>query len=88
MTPVRALAMKRTIVPLPERLRYLARLQKRKAYFAEAGCRFWVFEEAELNGAFIEFAESDDRETLHAALRDAPDLIMDVNRIYQEVPLA
>jgi hypothetical protein len=85
---VRALAMKRTIVPLPERARYLERLQKRKAHFAGAGCRFWVFEEAALNGAFIEFAEADDRETLHAALLAAPDLVMDVNRIYHEVPLA
>ena len=51
----RALVMKRTIVPLPDRARYMERLQKRKAYYASAGCNFWVFEEAALNGAFIEF---------------------------------
>lgn len=84
----RALVMKRTIVPLPERARYLERLQKRKAYYVAAGCKFWVFEEAALSGAFIEFAEGPDRTTLQSALNDAPDQVFDVNRIYHETPLA
>jgi hypothetical protein len=84
----RALVMKRTIVPLPDRARYMERLQKRKAYYAKAGCNFWVFEEAALNGAFIEFTEAPDRATLHAALVDAPDVVLDANRIYQEISLA
>lgn len=83
----RALIMKRTIVPLPERARYMDRLRARKAFFAAAGCRFWVFEEAALNGAFIEFTEAGSRETLQAALAAAPDKVLDANRIYQEVPL-
>ncbi len=84
---VRALVMKRTIVPLPDRARYMDRLRTRKAYFAAAGCRFWVFEEAALNGAFIEFTEAASRETLQSALAAAPDKVLDANRIYQEVPL-
>jgi len=84
----RALFMKRTIVPLPDRARYMERLQKRKAYYASAGCNFWVFEEAALNGAFIEFAEAPDRATLHAALQAAPDQVLDANRIYQEISLS
>jgi hypothetical protein len=84
----RALVMKRTIVPLPDRARYLERLQKRKSYYARSGCKFWVFEEAALNGAFIEFTEAPDRDTLQAALADAPDVVLDANRIYQEIPLA
>ncbi len=84
----RALVMKRTIVPLPERARYLERLQKRKAYYASAGCKFWVFEESALNGAFIEFAEGPDRTTLQSALAEAPDQVFDVNRVYHEIPLA
>ena len=80
--------MKRTIVPLPDRARYIERLQKRKAYYARSGCTFWVFEEAALNGAFIEFTEAPDRDTLQAALADAPDVVLDANRIYQEIPLA
>jgi hypothetical protein len=84
----RALVMKRTIVPLPERGRYLERLQKRKAYYVSVKCSFWVFEEAALNGAFIEFTEAPDRETLQAALAEAPDRVLDANRIYQEVTLS
>jgi hypothetical protein len=83
----RALVMKRTIVPLPERSRYMERLQKRKAYYSKAGCNFWVFEEAGLNGAFIEFTEAPDRDTLQSALTDAPDVVLDANRIYQEIAL-
>jgi hypothetical protein len=83
----RALVMKRTIVPLPERARYMERLQKRKAYYAKSGCNFWVFEEAGLNGAFIEFTEAPDRNTLQLALTDAPDVVLDANRIYQEIAL-
>jgi hypothetical protein len=83
----RALIMKRTIVPLPERARYVERLQRRKKYYASAGCKFWVFEEAALNGAFIEFTEAGDKDTLRAAVEAAPDLVLDANRIYQEVLL-
>ncbi len=79
--------MKRTIVPLPERARYMERLCKRKAYYASAGCNFWVFEEAALNGAFIEFTEAPNRDTLQAALAAATDQVLDANRIYQEIPL-
>jgi len=84
----RALFMKRTIVPLPERVRYVERLQKRKAYYASAGCNFWVFEESSLKGAFIEFTEAPDRVTLQTALQAAPDQVLDANRIYQEIPLS
>ena len=84
----RSLVMKRTIVPLPDRARYMDKLKKRQTYFASAGCNFWVFEEAALNGAFIEFTEAPDRETLQAALAGATDLSLDVNRIYQELSLS
>jgi hypothetical protein len=84
----RALVIKRTIVPLPERGRYMERLSKRKTYYAAAGCNFWVFEEAALNGAFVEFTEAPDRDTLQAAIAAAPDQLLDANRIYQEVSLS
>jgi hypothetical protein len=80
--------MKRTIVPAPDRARYLDKLQRRKAYFTGAGCNFWVFEEAALNGAFIEFTEAPDRDVLQAALADAPEQLLDANRIYQEISIA
>ena len=84
----RALVMKRTIVPLPDRGRYMEKLQKRKTYYASAGCKFWVFEEAALNGAFIEFTEAPDRDTLQNALANAHDQVLDANRIYQEIALS
>jgi hypothetical protein len=80
--------MKRTIVPLPDRARYMERLSKRKAYYGSAGCSFWVFEETSLNGAFIEFTEAPDRATLQAALENAVEFVLDPNRIYQEVALS
>jgi len=79
--------MKRTIVTLPDRERYMERLAKRKAYYASAGCNFWVFEEAALNGAFVEFTEAPDRATLQAALANATEQVLDPNRIYQEIAL-
>ncbi len=84
----RSLVMKRTIVPLPERARYMERLTKRKAFFAAAGCNFWVFEEVALNGAFIEFLEAPARDTLQTALADANEQVFDANRVYQEIPLS
>jgi hypothetical protein len=83
----RTLIMQRTIVPLPERARYMERVGKRKVYFAKANCRFWIFEETGLPGAFIEFTEANDRATLQAALEEAPDRVVDMQRIYQEVEL-
>ena len=41
----------------------------RRAYFEAAGCRYWVFEQSMTPGAFIEFAEAPDADTLAAALR-------------------
>lgn len=84
----RALVMKRTIVTLPDRARYMEKLIKRKSYYASAGCNFWVFEEAALNGAFIEFTEAPDRDTLQNALANATDRVLDSNRIYQEISLS
>lgn len=84
----RSLVMKRTIVPLPDRARYMEKLRKRQAYYTSAGCNFWVFEEAALNGAFIEFTEAPDRDTLQSALAGATDLVLDANRIYQEISLS
>ena len=84
----RALTIQRTIVPSADRAKYLARARARAAYYAKAGCRFWIFEEAALPGAFIEFTEAKDRSTLSAAHADAPEKLVDAKRIYQEVELS
>ena len=84
----RALTLKRSIVPAGDRKKFLEKLRARRAFYLAAQCKHWVFEEAELPGAFIEFIEAADGETLYKALTTAPDPVLDPARIYQEVELA
>jgi hypothetical protein len=63
------------------------KLRARKAYYLSANCRFQVFEETDLAGAFIEFIEADDPAVLAKALQEAPESFVDASRIYQEVEL-
>ena len=67
----RVLVMQRLVVPARDRGRYLAGLAARRAIFRGEGCNFWVFEEAEIIGAFVEFAEAGSREVLAAGLAAA-----------------
>ncbi|MBA2684360.1 MAG: hypothetical protein H0U66_07720 [Gemmatimonadaceae bacterium] len=81
----RWLTLQRSIVPAGERKKFMERLRARRAYYSEAKCGFWIFEESGLPGALIEFVEAPDRETLESALAGAPDHIVDTGRIYREV---
>lgn len=81
------LTIDRIVVPAAERDRQLERLRRRREHFTRAGCRFWVFEEAEVIGAFVEFIEAADLETLDAALTGAPGTLLEIPRVYQEVEL-
>jgi len=83
----RALSLQRTIVTPTERTRFLDRARQQRDHFSAHACRYWVFEEAELPGAFIEFTESGDLAALTAALAGAPDPVLDPSRIYREVAL-
>jgi hypothetical protein len=83
----RVLTVHRATVPLAERSRYLEKLKLRKTHYTASGCRFWVFEEAGLQGAFLEFTEAGDHDTLVAAHRNWPDRFGDGSRVYQEVEL-
>ena len=83
----RALTVQRTLVPPQERKRYAERLKRRKDYYAKANCRFWAFEEVALPGAFLEFFEGPDAETLARAHSAAPDPVLDAGRVYAEVEL-
>jgi len=84
----RWLTLQRSIVPAGDRKKFMERLRARRAYYAEAKCGFWIFEESGLPGALIEFVEAPDRETLESALAGAPDHIVDTGRIYREVESA
>jgi hypothetical protein len=87
MKPSRSLTIQRSIVPLSERKKYMHKLRARRAYYTNANCRFWVFEETDLAGAFIEFIEAEDPAVLARALAEAPESFVDASRIYQEVEL-
>lgn len=82
-----SLTVQRIIVPQHDRDRYLERARERRAFYAERNCRFSVFAEADLPGAFMEFTEADDPQTLadaHAAASGPP---LDAHRIYVQVEL-
>ncbi len=87
MSDPRALTLQRSIVPFGDRKKFLDKLAARHAYYLAAKCKHWAFEEAELPGAFIEFIEAADGETLGRALSAAPDPVLDRARIYRQVEL-
>lgn len=83
----RALTIQRSTVPAAERTNYTRRLKALHSHYVGANCRFWVFEESSLPGAFIEFTEADDEKTLAVAHASAPHKTLDPSRVYQEVEL-
>ena len=84
----RSLTMHRTVVPPADRSKFLERMRAKGVYYTAAGCRFWVFEEVALSGAFIEFCEANDAPTLSAAHAAAPERVLDPARIYSIVELS
>ena len=87
MKKERALTLQRTLVPKADRDKYFERIRKKKDHYTAAKCRFWVFEEAALPGAFIEFYEADDPEVLSQAHAASPDRVLDSNRVYLQVEI-
>ena len=83
----RALTVQRTLVTPQERKRFGEKLKRNREHYAQANCRYWVFEEAALPGAFLEFCEAPDAATLTRAHASAPERVLDPTRIYHEVEL-
>jgi hypothetical protein len=83
----RLLTIQRSTVPIGEREKYFERVKARKAHYALSGCKFWVFEETSLPGAFIEFTESEDENSLNKAHATSPTRVFDPTRVYKEVEL-
>jgi hypothetical protein len=79
--------MHRKIVPPQDRKGYLDRLRAKRDYYKRANCTFSAFEEDGLPGAFLEFFEAPDSQTLSAAHAAAPEPIVDPRRIYKHVEL-
>lgn len=82
-----AIVIQRTTVPASERAKYFERIRASESHYAAANCRFRVFEEQSLQGAFIEFIEADDETTLTVANANAPHRILDPARIYNEMEI-
>jgi hypothetical protein len=83
----RALSVQRTLVTPNERKKFAERLKRKREYYTQANCQYWVFEETGLPGAFLEFYEAPDPQTLARAHASAPERVLDPARIYHEVEL-
>ncbi len=83
----RALSIQRTLVTPNDRDKFADRVQRKQAHYAQEGCKYWVFEETGLPGAFLEFFEAPDARTLVRAHASSPERVLDPARIYHEVEL-
>ena len=81
----RAITMRHTVVPSGERNEFRARARAMREHYADAGCRYWLYEEDALPGAYVEFYEASDKETLAKAHRARPDHALEGARMYIEV---
>lgn len=84
----RAISFRHTVVPLGDKKEFRERARLSRAHYAAQGCQYWLFEEASLPGAYVEFFEAGDREALLRAHRGAPDPVRDSARMYIEVELS
>jgi len=83
----RAISFRHTVVPLGDKKEFRERARVARAYYSAQGCQYVLFEEASLPGAYVEFFEASDRDTLLRAHRGAPDPVRDSARMYVEVEL-
>jgi hypothetical protein len=83
----RTLTIQRSTVTSTEREKYLTGLSERKSRYAQANCKFWVFEEIGLPGAFVEFTEADSPDSIRTAHETISDSVT-TPRIYQELEIA
>lgn len=84
----RAISMRQTVVPSHDRGEFRERARRTLAHYTGKGCHYWLFEEASLPGAYVEFFEATDRDALLHAHRDAPQPVLDSARLYVEVELS
>jgi hypothetical protein len=84
----RALSLEQVTIPHAARGEFARKLAERREHFAQANCRFWVFEAVDAPGEIVEFVEGDDADTVRSGLASAPHAAADGSsppRIYQEV---
>lgn len=83
----RAISMRHTVVPSAERDEFRARARESRSHYTGAGCRYWLYEEDALPGAYVEFCEASDKVTLAQAHQARPDRALQGARMYIEVEL-
>jgi len=83
----RAVSMRHTAVPSGDRDAFRVRARESREHYASAGCRYWLYEEDQLPGAFVEFFEASDQDTLQNAHRGARGAAHQSSRVYLEVEL-
>jgi hypothetical protein len=83
----RAISIRNTVVPAGDRAEFRERARRSLAHYSERGCRYWLFEESQMPGAYVEFFEAKDRDTLVRAHGDAPVPVLESARLYVEVEL-
>ena len=84
----RVLSMRHTIVPAGDRGEFHERARRLRDHYAGRGCHYWLFEEASLPGAFLEFFEAGDARVLQQA-HGGVDGSLDADaRSYMEVDLS
>jgi hypothetical protein len=83
----RILSMRHTIVPSAERADFRKRAQRLRDHYVGSGCRYWLFEEASLPGAYLEFFEAGDADVLRQAHGGVPGSLDADARSYVEVDL-
>jgi hypothetical protein len=84
----RAMSIRHTIVPSAERDEFRERAGRSLKHYSGVGCHYWLFEESALPGAYVEFFEAPDPETLQRAHSAAPQPILESARMYVEVELS
>jgi hypothetical protein len=84
----RAISMRHTIVPPADREEFRAKARRSHTHYTGAGCHYWLFEEASMPGAYVEFFEAPDPDILQRAHRGAPDPRTETARMYVETELS
>jgi hypothetical protein len=70
-----------------DRDRFLAAARERRTRYAREKCNYWVFEDINAAGDFVEFVEARDADTLGAALRDERVGSVRPARLFRELEL-
>lgn len=68
----RALSVRQAKVAPDDRADFRFQAIRARAHYASSGCHYWLFESDTEFGAFLEFVEAPDGETLRLARRLAP----------------